>query len=34
MESFILGVAGGLAVFVLGLCLLITIVWVCNKAAS
>lgn len=34
MESFILGTLGGLAVFVLGLCLLITIVWACNRVAK
>ena len=31
MESFLLGVMGGLAVFVLGLGLLITIVWACSR---
>jgi len=34
MESFLLGVIGGLTVFVVGLVLLITIVWACNRVAK
>lgn len=34
MESFLLGIMGGVAVFVLGLGLVILIVWACNREAK